>query len=187
MKTFLKIIAVIALVFALLLAGLAAFIATRPADFSVSRTAVVAATPARVFDQINDLRKWQAFSPWAKLDPDAKVAFSGPPAGEGASFAWDGDANIGAGSMTIIESRPGEIVRYRLDFLRPFEGTSESSLALSPAPDGGTNVTWTMSGENNFVGKAISLVIDCEAMMGPQFEEGLANLGRVVTQPPADS
>ncbi|MFH1496375.1 MAG: SRPBCC family protein [Verrucomicrobiota bacterium] len=183
MKTFFKILGVFALVLVLLLGGLAAFIATRPAEFSVARSATITAPADRVFARINDLRQWQEFSPWAELDPDAKVSFAGPPAGEGASFAWDGDANIGAGSMTIIESRPAELVRYRLDFVRPFAGTSESSLALAPSPDGGTTVTWTMSGDNNFIGKAISLVIDCEEMIGPQFEQGLANLKRIVEQP----
>ena len=76
---------------ALLIAGFAAVVAMQPSEFRVERTATVAAPPASVFAHVDDLHKWEAWSPWAKLDPAAKVAYEGAPAGKGAGFTWSGN------------------------------------------------------------------------------------------------
>lgn len=165
-----------------ILIGLAALVlvfvvivALQPADFRVERGTVISAPPAVVFAKVNDLRVWQEFSPWAELDPNVKITFAGPATGAESSFAWAGNKEIGEGSMTIIESRPAELVRFRLDFLKPFEGTSETAFTFRPE-GGGTAVTWSMTGTNNFFFKAVGLFMDCEKLMGPQLEQGLANL-----------
>jgi hypothetical protein len=151
------------------------FIATRPAEFSVTRSAAMSATPSAVFAQVNDFHKWEAWSPWAKMDPDAKSTFEGPLSGEGAKFAWDGNKDVGAGNMTITESVPDDHIRIRLEFTRPFAGVNDTLFTFKPAGDK-TNVTWTMSGRNNFITKAVSLFMDCDKMVGPQFEKGLASM-----------
>jgi hypothetical protein len=154
-------------------------IVTRPEEFRVSRSATMAATQSAVFAQVNDFHKWEAWSPWAKLDPDAKTSFEGPSSGTGSVFRWDGDKNVGQGSMTIVDSRPNDLVRIKLDFLRPFVGTNDVTFNFKPEGER-TAVTWMMAGKNNFVGKAISLVFDCEKMSGGMFEQGLANMKSVV-------
>jgi hypothetical protein len=161
--------------FAIVIALLVIFIATRPAEFSVSRSATMNVAPAAVFNQLNDFHKWEAWSPWAKMDPNAKNSFDGPTSGEGAKFAWDGNKDVGAGNMTITESVPSDHIRIRLEFTRPFAGVNDTLFTIKPVGDK-TNVTWTMSGKNNFVTKAISLFMDCDKMVGPQFEKGLANM-----------
>jgi hypothetical protein len=153
--------------------------ALQPADFRVSRTATVAAPAATVFGQINDLHKWNAWSPWARLDPDAKNTFEGPPAGVGASMAWVGNRKVGEGRMTIIESKPSELVRMKLEFVKPFAATSTAEFALKQEGDK-TMVTWSMAGHNNFIGKAMSLVVNCDKMVGGQFEQGFSYLKSVV-------
>jgi len=150
-------------------------ILTRPSEFSVSRSATMDVTPAAVFSQLNDFHKWEAWSPWAKMDPNAKNSFDGPTSGEGAKFAWDGNSDVGAGNMTITESVPNDHVRIRLEFIRPFAGVNDTLFTIKPVGDK-TNVSWTMSGKYNFIGKAISLFMDCDKMVGPQFEKGLANM-----------
>lgn len=172
-------------VLGLVVAGVAvllALILTRPDTFRISRSAVVPAPPAVVFGQVNDLRRWEPWSPWAKLDPNSRVAFDGPPAGVGSSMSWAGNEQVGEGRMTITESRADERIRLRLDFIKPFTGTSETEFTFVPDA-GGTKVTWTMSGTNGFAGKAISLVMDCDAVMGGQFEKGLENLKAAVVSP----
>ena len=74
----------------LVLGVFAAIVAMRPSDFRVERSAVVSAPAPVVFAQVNDLHNWDAWSPWAKLDPAAKQTFDGPRAGTGAAFAWAG-------------------------------------------------------------------------------------------------
>lgn len=164
------------------LAGVVATILTlaamKPDDMYVTRSAVIQAPPAVVFEKVNNMQNWNSFSPWAKLDPNAKNTFEGPQAGEGAVFKWDGNRDVGAGAMTIIESRSNELVKFRLDFLRPFEDTMTVDFRFHP-DNAGTYVTWSMYGDNNFMGKIMSVVMDCDAMMGDFFEEGLANLNNV--------
>ena len=172
----------IALAAALLI--LVVVVATRPADFTISRKATVGAPPAVVFPHLNDFRKWNAWSPWVKLDPEAKFTFDGPDAGEGAKYAWSGNNQIGAGVGEIVESVPDEKVRVKLMFEKPFEATSEAQFDLRPE-GAGTEVTWTMTGKNDFIGKAFALFMDVDEMAGTDFEEGLANLNKILTSDPA--
>ena len=153
-------------------------VALRPADFRVERSATIAATPAALFKQVNDHRKFAVWNPFMKLDPNVKNTYSGPDAGVGAVCSWEGNSDIGAGSCTIIESKPGELVRCRMDWKRPMEGTATVDFTFKPA-GGKTVVTWAMYGKNNFMGKVMSLFMDCDKMCGPQFDKGLADLGKV--------
>ena len=162
----------------LLIATFAVVVALQPDDYRITRSTVIAAPAAAVFAQVNDLQRWEDWSPWAKLDPNAKVTFSGPQAGQGASFRWDGNDKVGAGTMTITESKPNSRVATRTDFVKPFTGTSNSDFVFSQMGDQ-TNVIWTMSGTHNFIGKAMCLVMSMEKMLGPDFERGLAQLKQV--------
>mgnify|MGYP001377296703 CR=1 FL=1 len=166
-----------------ILAALAAVIAMQPNEFRVTRTATFDASPEEVFEQINDFHNWEAWSPWAKLDPDAKTDYEGPTSGEGAIFRWDGDSNVGQGSMTLVQSKPNDLIRIKLDFKRPMEGTSDVKFTIKPEGDK-TALTWSMEGENNFMAKAVGLVVDCEKMCGDMFEDGFANLKHIVEGTP---
>jgi uncharacterized protein YndB with AHSA1/START domain len=157
-------------------------IAVQPADFRVTRSATIAASPAALFEQVNDVQKFGAWNPWQELDPNIKNTYSGPPAGVGASCSWVGNREVGAGASTITESRPGELVRFRMDWKEPMEGTSTVDFTFKPEGDK-TVVTWDMYGPNSFMGKAVGLFIDCDKMCGDQFEKGLANLAAVVAGP----
>ena len=128
---------------------------------------------------MNDLHKWNEWSPWAKLDPNAKNTFEGGAVGKGASFAWDGNDQVGAGKMTITESKPNELVLIKLKFFKPFENVCTTEFTVKPEGDQ-TVLTWSMFGENNFMGKAMNLVMDCDKMVGGQFDQGLANLRGIV-------
>jgi hypothetical protein len=154
-------------------------VALRPAEFRVERSATLAAPAMALFEQVNDHRKFAVWNPFMKLDPNVKNTYSGPDSDVGAACSWEGNSKIGAGSATIIESKPGELVRQRMDWKRPMEGTSTVEFIFKPDGDK-TVVTWAMYGKNNFMAKFVSLFINCEKMVGPQFEQGLANLGKVV-------
>ena len=160
-------------------AGLLIVIARRPDEFRTVRSAMFPASPEALFAYVNDLRKFQVWSPWARLDPTAKTTFEGPPEGTGAVFRWAGNVKVGAGSMTIIESRPVDVVRMRLEFLKPLTATNTAEFTFTQAGTG-TQVTWSMTGRNNFVSKAFGLFVDCDKMVGAQFESGLANMRAVM-------
>ncbi len=150
-------------------------VALRPSEFRVARSTTVAAPPEIVFPQVNDLHKWEAWNPWGKIDPNMKLAYEGPAAGVGAVHAWAGNNKVGEGRMEIIESRAPELIRFRLDFYQPMAGTSTAAFTFKPEGDQ-TLVTWAMSGKNNFMAKAFGLFVNCDKMIGSQFEKGLADL-----------
>ncbi|MBL7685885.1 MAG: SRPBCC family protein, partial [Deltaproteobacteria bacterium] len=119
------------------------------------------------------------WSPWAKLDPNAKNSFEGGPQGKGAIFRWSGNYEVGEGSMTIVETRPNEFVKIQLDFTKPFSGTNTTEFLLKPQGDQ-TSVTWSMYGKRNFISKAMSIFMDCDQMIGGMYEKGFENLKKIV-------
>ena len=171
LPTILIIVAIIIVVFVVI-------VALQPADFRITRSITVSASPETVFAQVNDFRKWEAWSPWAKLDPACKNSFSGAASGTGAAFAWEGNKKVGAGRMTITESRADNLIRIKLEFLKPFKATNTAEFIFK-AIGGQTEVTWSMSGKNNFMGKAFGLLMNCDKMIGGDFEKGLAAMKSV--------
>lgn len=162
-------------------------VSTRPSDFRIIRTATMAAPLSLVFEQVNDLRKWEAWSPWAKMDPNMENNYEGPHAGVGATHSWKGNRKVGEGRMTITSSRTSEFVGIRLEFLKPFKATNTAEFTFKPQGDH-TEVTWSMRGTNNFMGKAFGLFVNMDKMVGGDFEKGLASMKELVehaTKPPA--
>ncbi len=150
-------------------------VAMQPATYHVERSATINAPASVVFEQVNDFHKWNAWSPWSKLDPAMKTSFEGAPAGTGAIYSWNGNDQVGEGRMTITESRPSEQIKIKLDFIKPFAATSATVFSFKPQGNQ-TAVTWTMDGNNNFVGKAASLFMNMDKMVGTDFEKGLAQM-----------
>ena len=163
----------LALVFIAIL--LIVIIAGRPDEFTVSRAITIAATAEKVFPHVNDLHLWQAWSPWAKLDPNAKNTFTGAACGAGASMTWDGNKKVGAGKMTITKSQPNELVQFQLKFLRPFSAENLAEFRFKSTSHQ-TTVKWTMTGKSNFIFKVFGLFMNCDDMVGKDFEKGLSAL-----------
>ena len=178
-----KVLLGIAAALAVLVVLFVIVVARQPSEFHIERSAKMAAAPEEVFEQVNDFHKWDGWSPWIKIDPNAKSTFEGPPAGEGAVFRWAGNAEVGEGSMTIMESRPHEHIRIKLHFLKPFEDTAITEFTLKPDGDS-TTVTWSMDGKNNFVSKIFCmLIMNMDKMIGDKYEEGLASMKKIVEAP----
>jgi len=173
----------ILLVLVVVIAVLAVVVALQPSDFTVQRSAVIPAPPATVFPMVDDFRRWAEWSPWDKIDPQMKRTFSGPAAGKGAKYAWVGNNEVGEGDMTITESKPNELILNDLHFVKPMEGTSLTEFKFTPE-GAGTRVSWKMSGTNNFVGKAMCLVMNMDKMVGGKFDEGLNAMKANVVAPP---
>jgi hypothetical protein len=155
-------------------------VAMRSPEFRVERSATLWGSREVLFEQVNDHHKFAEWNPFMKMDPNVKSSYSGPNSGVGSVCAWDGNREIGAGSATIVESKPNELVRMRMDWKRPMEGVATVDFKFEPRGDK-TVVTWAMYGKNNFMGKMMSLFFDCDKMCGPQFEKGLADLGSIAS------
>jgi uncharacterized protein YndB with AHSA1/START domain len=165
----------IALLIVALIAGVLIFATTKPDTFSVQRSATIKAPPEKIFAVLNDFHRWTEWSPWEKLDPAMKRTLGGAPSGKGATYAWEGNSKAGQGRMEIVESTPPGTVGIQLDFIKPFEGHNRTVFTLTPQGDA-TQVNWSMSGPTPFVSKLMQVFVSMDAMIGKDFEEGLANL-----------
>lgn len=159
---------------AAVLAVLLIVIGMQPPTYSVTRSATIQAAPSRVFGIVSNLRRWNDWSPWAKMDPDSKTVYEGPASGPGAVMAWEGK-KTGSGKMTLTSSRASESLQFHLEMIRPMRDEGEIEFTFKPEGKG-TAVTWTMSGKMTFLSKAMCLVKGMDGMLGPMFEQGLASL-----------
>lgn len=172
-----KILLVLATLFAILLAT-PLFTAK---SFRVERSLSIAAKPEVLFDYFNNHKKFNEWNPWLKMDPGAKVSYTGPEAGLGAISAWEGDVT-GKGSATITESKPGELVRERMDWIEPMAGVSTVDFTFK-ADGEKTNVTWAMYGDNGYMGRLMCLFMSMDKMCGDQFAKGLKDLSDLIAKP----
>lgn len=169
----------IALGFAAVVAVFLIVVAIQPAAYRVARTATLAAPPPVVFAQVNELKKWEGWSPWAKMDPTMKLTYSGPPSGQGATYHWVGNDSVGEGRLTITDSRPNDLILFDLEFIKPMADTCLTRFDFKPE-GAGTTVTWTMTGTNNFIAKAVCLFMNMDKMVGGQFDQGLQSMKAIV-------
>jgi uncharacterized protein YndB with AHSA1/START domain len=164
-----------------LIIGLLGYASTKPDQFRVERSIVIKAPAEKIFPHINNFHQWEAWSPYEKLDPAMKRNFSGTGVGVGAIYAWDGNSDVGAGRMEILESTPSSAIKIKLDFLKPIEGHDMAEFTLAPEGDG-TKVTWAMSGPAAYIMKVMSVFLDMDHMIGKDFEAGLNNLKALIEQ-----
>ena len=151
---------------------------TQPDSFTVTRTATIKAPPEKIIGYLNDFHQWPAWSPWEKLDPNMKRTFEGPVSGQGAVYGWSGNDEVGQGRMEITENAPPSKVAIKLDFIKPFKSTNQTSFTLQPQGDG-TLVTWTMTGPSEFITKLMGVFVSMDKMIGKDFEKGLSQLKAV--------
>lgn len=165
----------ILIVVAVAIAGLLAYAATKPDVFRVERSALVKAPPEAIYPLIADFRQWTKWSPYEHLDPALKRTYGGADNGLGATYAWEGNKDVGAGRMEITETTAPSKIGIKLDFLRPFESSNRAEFTMTPEGEG-TRVTWAMQGPANFMSKLMGTLFDMDKMVGKDFEKGLQTL-----------
>jgi uncharacterized protein YndB with AHSA1/START domain len=172
---------IIGIVIVVVIAGVLILAATKPDTFRVQRGASIKAPPEKVFALINDFKRWGAWSPWEKKDPAMKRTFGATTSGKGATYAWEGNREVGQGRMEIAESVPSSKVALNLDFVKPFQAHNLVEFTLEPKGDT-TNVTWAMQGDTPYFAKIIHVFINMDKMVGKDFEAGLTNLKAIAEQ-----
>lgn len=170
-----KIIGIIAACLVVVIAGVLVYAATKPDMFRVARSAVIKAPADKIFPLINDYRQWTAWSPYETKDPQMKRTFGKVTAGKGATYAWEGDSNVGAGNMVIADSAPPSKVAIKLNMVKPMSASNDVTFTLTPQGEG-TAVTWAMQGDVPYFAKIIHVFFDMDKMVGGDFEAGLAKL-----------
>jgi len=174
LKTFAYIGAAIVVAVAVVLV----YATTRPDVFRIARSTTIQAPPEKVFPLINDYRQWPTWSPYENKDPQMKRTYGAITSGKGATYAWEGDSNVGAGNMIIAGSSPPSQVLIKLTMLKPIEAHNDVTFTLEPQ-DGATSVTWEMQGFVPYLAKVMHIFIDVDKMVGNDFEAGLTKLKAV--------
>jgi hypothetical protein len=171
----LKVLGYAVLVVLVVIAGVLVYASTRPDSFRVARSVDINAPADRIYPLIADFKRWASWSPYEKKDPAMKRSFGSVTAGKGATYAWDGDKNVGQGSMEILEASAPSKVVIKLDFVKPFEAHNTAEFALQPKGDA-TQVTWSIHGPSPFISKVVTMFMNMDTMIGKDFEAGLADL-----------
>jgi hypothetical protein len=167
-------IAIVVIVFALVIAAILALAARQPDSFKVARSLSIKSEPERLFPLINDLRSFNTWNPYARKDPNGKGGYLGPASGKGAIHTFEGK-KAGTGQIEIVAAAAPKQVTMRLTMVKPIRADNTVNFILEPRGDA-TTVTWAMNGQSPLLGKVIGLFIDCDKMVGKDFEQGLANL-----------
>ena len=175
MGTITKVILAFLAIAATIVVGISAVAAMRPDEFRVKRQTTIAAPPSAIFPLVNDFHEWPKWSPWEKLDPDLKRTYEGPEAGKDASYSWVGNDQVGEGRMTILESRPDEAIKIKLEFIKPFASINTTEFTFKPEGDQ-TVVTWEMYGPSEFMFKVMDVLMNMDKTIGADFEKGLADM-----------
>lgn len=153
-----------------------------PKDVRVERSVEIGASPQAVFGMVNDFQRFNRWQPWAQIDPTTRYVYEGPATGAGARMKWYSDhPEVGDGMQEIVVSAPYSLVRMSLDF--GARGMAFADYLIDPA-DGGSVLTWTLEtnmGGNPLMGY-VGLMMD--SMVGPAYEQGLANLKEILESGP---
>jgi hypothetical protein len=169
------------LALAVLIVGFVAYAATRPDKYHVERSTTIHAPADLVYAHMADLKSFGEWSPWDKRDPNMKKTYSAATTGVGATYSWQGNKEVGSGKMTITEAKPPTLVREKLEFIEPFASVADVGFDVVPAGTDEVKATWSMDGDSSkLLMKAMGVFMNMDKMIGKDFDDGLANLKRIV-------
>jgi len=144
-------------------------------DYTVSRSIIIHAPAEKIFPHLNNQKLAEQWGPWASMDPDSKMTYSGPEDGIGAKVRWTGGKKMGTGSATIVNVIANERVDIRIEYTEPMGMVQDSEYLITPEGEN-SKVSWTVRGKNSLVGRVMCLFTSIDKMVGPMFEKGLSNL-----------
>jgi len=171
----LKFFGYLLLVAAVVVAAVLIYATTKPDRFQIARSVAIKAPPEKIFPLIDNPRAFNSWNPFLRKDPATKVTYRGPASGKGAGHEWDGNRNVGRGSVEITDSQPPSRILMKLDMISPMEAHNRVEFSLQPQGDS-TQVTWAMSGPSPYISKVMTTVLSMDRMVGGEFEKGLADL-----------
>lgn len=171
----LKAVLIIVAVLALGIASVVAYAAiTQPDSFRVQRATTIDAPAEKLVGILTDLRRGAEWSPYEKKDPAMKKTFSGPASGPGAKLEWDGNGDVGAGSLTVADVTPTKVT-LNLAMTRPMNANNVVEYTFAPQGNA-TTMTWAMHGPMPLISKVICVFMNFDKMIGADMERGLKDL-----------
>jgi len=152
------------------------FVSFQSSQYSIERAIIVTAPVGAIYANVNDFHRWQTWAPWEKLDPAMKRTFEGPETGTGSVYRWVGNEKVGAGSMTMTETKPKELIRIKTELLKPTAEVATSEITFKDNGDKTVLVTWAKSGSLTYTDKLINLFSDSSKAVGTNMQNGLEEL-----------
>lgn len=146
-----------------------------PKDFEFARRTTIQAPPERIHELVGDLRRWDDWTPWKKVDPTVAVTLGPTTSGVGASQTWTG--KDGGGRLVFSECDAKTGIVYDMAFINDgHELPSKGWVKYTPA-GAATEVEWGMRGTMDVpvIGGYFATLMG-PMMAGPMFEQGLADL-----------
>ena len=157
----------------------------QPDHIHMERTVQIAATAADMAPFAEDLKKVNEWSPWVGKDPNAAQSYTENTTGVGATYSWKGNDEVGEGNMAVKSAVPGKVVHH-LTFIAPFQAEADAAIAWEEAGDG-VSVVWTYDDPApTFMSKVMTVFVDMDTMLGPDYEKGLQNLKPLVESAAAE-
>ncbi len=153
----------------------AIYVATRPSEMLIAREIVIKASPEVIFPYLNNSQKANGWMPWKDSDPGVVMNYAGPEEGVGSRSSWESEGQMGTGEALVVESVANHSVKTQLTYTKPFQMLQLAEISLAPV-SGGTKVRWSVSGHNNFFFKLMGVFMNCDKMVGGEFEKGLLKL-----------
>lgn len=149
-----------------------------PSTYKLERTITINQSPEKVFSYIMYLKNQDNFSVWAKRDPAMKKIFKGEDGKVGFISRWESESDeVGVGEQEIkkidLENRTLET---ELRFYSPMESVDRSYMQVASIDANKSKVIWGFDGKMKYPMNLMLLFLNFENMLGPDFEEGLANL-----------
>ena len=145
-----------------------------PTEVKVSRSVTIDAPIDRVFEQVNDLRNWEKWSPWKRMDPMMEMTFSNPPVGQGAFYKWvSQDKHIGSGTMTLAQVRTNEEIVTALHS----EDWGDANATFQFGHKGKqVELTWTMANNIGVMPWSKYFGVMMKSELTKQFDQGLKGI-----------
>lgn len=173
-----KVLLIVLGAFAIVIVGVLGAAKSQPDAYHIERSTMTVANPEKVYAVMCDLARFKEWSPFTKLDPNAKITIEGQACAPGQKMNWDGNGDAGAGSMLVLNVVQNERVDLRLEFFRPMMSVATTSW-IATSEKGMTKITWSMDGENHALMDKVFAMMFMDPLLGKMFEDGLADLKRV--------
>ena len=153
---------------------------TSPKHEHIHRSIEINKPVAEVFAYLADYNNMSNWSPWAEMDPNAKSIITGIPGSVGHKHRWESEnKDVGVGEQQIVGLDINNRIDTQLKFEAPMEMTS-SAYFNTKANGETTTLTWGYETDYGFVDSIFMRFFDLDALLGKNYEDGLAKLKSVL-------
>ncbi len=152
-----------------------------PKNMEITRTTTIDAPASVTWKNVNSLRSMMDWSPWAELDTNQTVEYSGEDGAVGSSYSWSGNDKVGQGKQTITASDAETMtVETDLEFIAPWESQADVSIQVEEVEEGKSKVSWTFAQELGMPNNLIMTLMGMKGALSKDFDKGLGYLKDLV-------